>query len=96
MNSKLAALVFGLAVGMLVSQVMQQPRADAQQGEKKSPWEYKIIELGPINLAIAPVNPSPILNQQAAAGWEFVSPISISDRPAGKYFAFLLKRPKEK
>jgi hypothetical protein len=96
MNSKLAALALGLTIGVVVSQVIRQPRAEAQHAEKKMPWEYKTVHVGPVNTNFASVDPSVMLNQQGAAGWEFVAPVGVSDRPAGKYFSFLLKRPKEK
>lgn len=98
MTLKMAAIgMLGLIAGLAFSNLAPTPRLEGQQTEPGPQWEYKTVHTGPVNTALASPDPSGVLNQHGAAGWELAGVIGGFDRQAvGKVFSFVLKRAKQK
>jgi hypothetical protein len=102
MQGKIAvALVAGILIGVALPYVGGRGEAQIQPAKKKSVWEYKTVQYGPVQTGpqapwAALPDPAGALNQQAAEGWECTGSVRVSDRQQGKVYSFVLKRLKEK
>jgi hypothetical protein len=93
-----AALVVGLALGMVMSPLLHPHLAQAQRGERSqgAKVEYRVEYFGvpatERNLQNAAVRFTVQCNKLAEEGWEFVGPTQIGAGPTASYLLFKRSR----